>query len=206
MAMDWKKNSGADFSTRVRTNKAVLSQNFAKTVFGIFSIAITLYTASVFTFDTSNLEETDLSMRPLILKMDFPFNSNTQFVYGLVLVTQFFCTVLCGCTVVTLNVLLVVLVLHLAGQIEILGRWFTKIVSEKNGHRLNLAMMRKIIEKHQSIITFSKRIENLYSDIALILLVSDSLIMCCIGFVLVTQHSSNVARMLQNISCLLGCC
>jgi len=83
MAMDWKKNSAADFSTRVRTNKAILSQNFAKTVFGIFSIAITLYIASVFTFDMSNLEETDLSMRPLILKIDFPFNSNTQFVYGL---------------------------------------------------------------------------------------------------------------------------
>lgn len=111
MAMDWKKNSSADFSARVRTNKAILSQNFAKTVFGIFSIAITLYTASVFTFDTSNLEETDISMRPLILKMDFPFNNNnTRFVYGLVLVTQFFCTVLCGCTVVMLNVLLVVLV------------------------------------------------------------------------------------------------
>ncbi|XP_018301318.1 odorant receptor 67b-like [Mycetomoellerius zeteki] len=151
MAMDWKKNSSADFSARVRTNKAILSQNFAKTVFGIFSIAITLYTASVFTFDTSNLEETDISMRPLILKMDFPFNNNnTRFVYGLVLVTQFFCTVLCGCTVVMLNVLLVVLVLHLAGQIEILGKWFTNIISEENGHRLNLAMMRKIIEKHQN--------------------------------------------------------
>ena len=69
--------------------------------------------------------------------------------------------------------------------------------------------MRKIIEKHESIIIFSKRIENLYSDIALILFVSDSLIICCIGFVLVTvsnyderfqyaknvlKHSSNVAK------------
>lgn len=77
-------------------------------------------------------------------------------------------------------------VLHLTGQIEILGKWLTEIISEKNGYRLNFKMIRKIVQKHQDIITFSKNIENLYSDIALILVVSDILILCCIGFILVT--------------------
>lgn len=110
MAMDWKKSSGSDFSARVTISKAILSHNFANLVFGIFSITITLYSVSVFTFDTNNLKEIDISTRPLILKMDFPFNSNTRFVYGLILAAQFFCTVLCGSAVVMLNTLLIVLV------------------------------------------------------------------------------------------------
>lgn len=77
-------------------------------------------------------------------------------------------------------------ILHLTGQIEILNKWLTEIISKENKYRLNLKMIRKIIEKHQDIIAFSKNIETLYSDIALILIVSDTLIICCIGFVLVT--------------------
>jgi len=106
MATNWKINSGADFSTRVTMSKAVLSHNFVNLIFGVFSIAIRLYSASVFTFNTSNLKETDISMRPLISKMDFPFNSDIWFVYGLILIMQFFCTVLCSNTVVMLNALL----------------------------------------------------------------------------------------------------
>ncbi|XP_011872299.1 PREDICTED: uncharacterized protein LOC105564495 [Vollenhovia emeryi] len=110
MAADWKKNSSTDFNTRVTISKAILSHNFANFVFGIYSIARTLHSDSVFIFNTSNLDETDISMRPLILKMDFPFNGDTRFVYEWALVAQFFRTVLCGCAVVMLNALLIVLV------------------------------------------------------------------------------------------------
>lgn len=110
MAMDWKKTSDADCSTRVTISKAILSHNFANFIFGVFSIAITLYSASILTFDTSNLEETDISIRPLILQMDFPFNRDTRFVYGLILIGQIFCLVVCGCAAVMLNALLIILV------------------------------------------------------------------------------------------------
>lgn len=110
MAMDWKKNSDADFSIRVTISKAILSHNFANFVFGFFSIAITLYISNIFIVDTSNFEETDISMRPLIIKMDFPFNSKTRFVYELALIGQVFCLVICGSAVVMINALLIVLV------------------------------------------------------------------------------------------------
>ncbi|XP_025073193.1 odorant receptor 67c-like [Pogonomyrmex barbatus] len=48
-------------------------------------------------------------------------------------------------------------------------------------------MIRKIIKKHQNIIIFSKSIENLYSHIALVLFLSDTLIICGLGFILVTS-------------------
>ncbi|KAL6254501.1 hypothetical protein P5V15_014554 [Pogonomyrmex californicus] len=187
MAMDWKKNSNADFNMRVIISKAVLSHNFSNFVFGAFSIAITLYSITVLTFDTNNIEKVDISMRPLILKMDFPFNNDTRFVYGLILILQFLCVVICGSAVVTVNTLLIILVLHLSGQIEILRKWLTEIFSRENEYRPSLIMIRKIIKKHQNIIIFSKSIENLYSHIALILFLSDTLIICGLGFILVTS-------------------
>ncbi|XP_071643537.1 odorant receptor 4-like isoform X2 [Temnothorax longispinosus] len=110
---------------------------------------------------------------------------DTRFVYGLVLVIQFFCTVLYGSAAVMLNALLIVLVLHLAGQLEILDKWLSDIISKDNEYRLSVKTIRKIIEKHQNIIIFSKNIKNLYSDIALILFMSDTLIICSIDFLLV---------------------
>lgn len=110
MAMDWKNSSSTDFSTRVTINKAILSHNFVNFIFGSYSIAITLYSASIFNFKKSNLDETDISTRPLLLKMDFPFNGDVRFVYELVLVSQLFCTLLAGCTVVMLDALLIILV------------------------------------------------------------------------------------------------
>jgi len=81
--------------------------------------------------------------------------------------------------------------LHLAGQIEIFSKWLIEIISEENEYRLSLTRIRKIIKKHQNIIAFLKSIKNLYSDIALILFVSDTLIICCISFVLVTVSNES---------------
>lgn len=43
-----------------------------------------------------------------------------------------------------------------------------------------------LITKHQQIIIFSENIENLYTYIALMILLSDTLIICCLGFIIAT--------------------
>ncbi|XP_026823983.1 odorant receptor 13a isoform X2 [Ooceraea biroi] len=186
MAIDWKKNSGIDFNMII--SNATLSHNFSNFVFSFHSIAVIVYSISVLTVSTSDYEGTDISMRPLILKMNFPFHSDTQLIYAIMLIAQFLYLLLCSIGVSTLNALLIVLILHLAGQIDILRRWLTEILfSEENGYKPSAVMIKKIIEKHQNIINFSEDIENLYSRIALILFVSDTLIICFVGFVLVTS-------------------
>ncbi|XP_036141349.1 odorant receptor 4-like [Monomorium pharaonis] len=187
MAMDWKKSSNTDFSKRATIGKAILSHNISNLCFGSVVIAVIFYTVSVFTYNSFNLDETDISMRPLILKMDFPFSGDTRFVYEIILLSQGFCTVLTACGNVMLNTLLIVLVLHLGGQIEILSKWITEVISDENEYKLNLTIVGTIIEKHQNIITFSKSIENIFSDITLVLFVADTLTICSIGFVLVTS-------------------
>lgn len=64
------------------------------------------------------------------------------------------------------------------------------IFSTKTKHRMNLVTLKRAIRKHQRIIVFSEHIEDLYSDIAMVLFVSDTLIICCLGFILVTVSSS----------------
>lgn len=74
----------------------------------------------------------------------------------------------------------------MAGQIDILHRWLTEILFlNEEEYKPSSVIIKRIIKKHQNIIIFSENLENLYSPIALILFVSDTLIICFVGFVLV---------------------
>lgn len=53
--------------------------------------------------------------------------------------------------------------------------------------------MRSLIIKHQRIIVFAENVETLYTYIALIMLLSDTIIICCLGFIIVTV--SNMFKM-----------
>ncbi|XP_026823984.1 odorant receptor 4 isoform X3 [Ooceraea biroi] len=89
------------------------------------------------------------------------------------------------------------LILHVSGQIDILREWVMKIFSKEKGRGASLFMIKKAIRKHQKIITFSEHIEDLYSNIAMALFVSDTLIICCLGFIMVTSiGTSDAARII----------
>lgn len=60
--------------------------------------------------------------------------------------------------------------------------------SKENGFKPSLTLVRKLIQKHQKIIDFSENIETLYSNIALMLFISDTLIICFVGFMIVTVN------------------
>jgi len=47
-------------------------------------------------------------------------------------------------------------------------------------------MVKEVIKRHQKIIIFSEYIEDLYSYIAMVMFVSDTFIICCLGFTIVT--------------------
>jgi len=64
-------------------------------------------------------------------------------------------------------------------------------ITQKNLERKNIeqsvneSIVKTLIIRHQHIITFSKNIETLYSNIALIQFVSNTLVICCLGFLIV---------------------
>jgi len=49
--------------------------------------------------------------------------------------------------------------------------------------------MRSLIIKHQRIIAFVDNIETLYTYIALMMLLSDTVIICCLGFIIVSVRN-----------------
>jgi len=78
--------------------------------------------------------------------------------------------------------------LHAAGQLDILCYWLTQFVPDKNEnrHKAIVIEINKIIQKHQEIISFSEKIESLYTYIALLMFVSNTIMICSIAFLIVT--------------------
>lgn len=80
-------------------------------------------------------------------------------------------------------------VLHVGGQIDILQCWLADLTSEiENKHKSIIATTKKIILKHQKIIDFSEHIESLYTYIALMLFASNTMLICSLGFLIVTVN------------------
>lgn len=82
-------------------------------------------------------------------------------------------------------------ILHTGGQIDILCDALGEISPGKNDHRLAVAITKELIGKHQKIIIFSNKIEQIFCYIALIQFMSSTLVTCCLGFMIVTvsKHS-----------------
>ncbi|XP_071643499.1 odorant receptor 4-like isoform X7 [Temnothorax longispinosus] len=127
----------------------------------------------------------NVSTRLLILDMDLPFDANRRFIYESIIIVQFLHLVLCSEAIGLLNALLINLILHISGQIDILRKSVMDIFPKEGNGRLSRFVVQKIIKKHQEIIIFSEHIEDLYSYIAMVLFVTDTLIICCLGFTIV---------------------
>ncbi|XP_072750608.1 odorant receptor 13a-like [Anoplolepis gracilipes] len=187
MAADWKNCVLTECSLRITRNRARLSHRFSNFIVGLQLIAIILYSCGVFAGNVSDAQKINVSARDHILKMKFPFKVNTFSTYTLVTILEFFHLAMCGCGISVVNSLIITLILHISGQIDILCDWLLKAFSKNKILTMDGITMRTMIMKHQRIIAFSENIENLYTYIALTLFVSDTLIICCLGYIIVTS-------------------
>lgn len=76
--------------------------------------------------------------------------------------------------------------LHIGGQIDIIHQQLEEICPKDSERGLSAGIARSLIIKHHKIIAFSDSIENLFSHIALMQFLSNTMIICCIGFLIVT--------------------
>lgn len=76
--------------------------------------------------------------------------------------------------------------LHIGGQINIMQQEVAEIRPNDKEYDLPMTIVRSLITKHQKIIAFSESIEKLFSHIALLQFFSNTMIICCIGFLIVT--------------------
>lgn len=69
---------------------------------------------------------------------------------------------------------------------DILRSWLTDFASNENGKKRALFTTNKIIKKHQRIINFSEKVENLYTYIALLQFASNTIMICSLAFLIVS--------------------
>ncbi|XP_014487793.1 PREDICTED: uncharacterized protein LOC106751419 [Dinoponera quadriceps] len=90
-----------------------------------------------------------------------------------------------------MNSLVITFVFHACGQIEILCDALNDFSSSKCNQRLTSSIAGELVNKHQKIISFSEKIERIFCYIALIQVMLSSLVMCCLGYMLVTKISKS---------------
>ncbi|XP_039310439.1 odorant receptor 13a-like isoform X2 [Solenopsis invicta] len=171
---DWKNCDVSDEYTMNRM--ANISRWFSNLIIGSHAVSVFLYAIGTLL---------KIETRELILKMELPFKMESTLVYLSVLVTQFVHQVSAASMMAVLNCLLLTLVLHACGQIDIMRQKLSEITGKNVERDANESVAKMLIVRHQKIISFSKNIETLFSNIALLQFVSNTLVLCSLGFLIV---------------------
>ncbi|XP_011065193.1 PREDICTED: uncharacterized protein LOC105152532 [Acromyrmex echinatior] len=135
----------------------------------------------------------DNNSRELPIKMEFPFDVSESPIFECFLIGQFLYELVLASIVGMMNALLVSLILHVSGQIDIMQQDINEISNSKYDPSLSLIVIKALICKHQKIITLSENIENLYTYIALMQLLWNTLVICCTGFVIIITIGTNAS-------------
>lgn len=81
--------------------------------------------------------------------------------------------------------------LHAGSQIDILRERLLEILPQKKKPTISVITIGSLIRRHQNIIVFTEKIESLYSYIALAQFVSNTVVICCLGFIIVNVSNFN---------------
>ncbi|KAL0134019.1 hypothetical protein PUN28_001132 [Cardiocondyla obscurior] len=201
ISLDWKENDTTNCTSRIMTRSKKLARIASRCIIGVQAVSVCLYSTSIVVSGYTP-EKLEPYNRELILKMVLPFNISTELIYETVQLVQFYNIFFVAFGITSINSILVTLILHVCGQIDILRYRLTNIFSKNSADSVDDITMQKLIIKHQQIITFAENIETLYTYIALIMLLSDTIIICCLGYIIVTSlNTPNVIAIL--IKCML---
>ncbi|XP_014480070.1 PREDICTED: odorant receptor 45b-like [Dinoponera quadriceps] len=187
MADDWDDCAKSDIGLRETEYKAKISDcliNFVVMLHAMETCACCSSTMLKILQVTNRTEELTY-----MHKFDMPFDVNTQLMYRSILFSEFIAAMTISCVAGATNILVLSLTLHAAGQMDVLRNWFTQLVplANENKHKSTVIMLKRIVRKHQKIIDFSETIESLYSLIAFMQFTSNMIMICSLGFVIVTS-------------------
>ncbi|XP_014480030.1 PREDICTED: odorant receptor 4-like [Dinoponera quadriceps] len=190
MSDDWDDCAKNDIELRETECKAKISDRIMNSIVMLHTITIIAYCTGVVIDDVDVTDRT--TELPYVNKLDIPFNVNTQLMYRTILIVEYLYMIMCCWAAGVTNVLLLSLTLHAAGQMEILRNWFTQLIPLANEDKYKSidVTLNQIVRKHQKIIDFSESIENLYTQIALLQFGSNLILICSLGFLVVTAIGS----------------
>ncbi|XP_019700776.2 odorant receptor 4 [Harpegnathos saltator] len=184
MEEDWKDCANNDIEMRKVISKAKISRYVSNAIITLHTVAVLFYGISII---LTNVDITDRTIEiPHIMRMEFPFNIKTQSTYKFVLIMELIQLIMSSWGMGMINALLITLTLHIGGQIDILRCWLTELEFVEIADKRRSNMIKRIIQKHQKIIYFTENIETLYTFIALLQFVSNVMMICILGFLIIT--------------------
>ncbi|XP_043489319.1 odorant receptor 4-like [Polistes fuscatus] len=132
--------------------------------------------------------------RILVLKMELPFDPFVSPIYEIICIVQLVEEIAFAATSGMLNCVIMTMILHVGGQIDVMCReiedTFDRV--QQNGSS-PLTTLKYLIVKHDRIILFSSYIEDMFTYIALLQFLSNTMAICFSGFVIMTSVDSDEA-------------
>ncbi|XP_011148031.2 odorant receptor 4-like isoform X2 [Harpegnathos saltator] len=183
---DWHGDCVTDSYTCVMTSKAALAHRCSNAM-------MTLNTLStVFYFIGSYLSHRTISAdepRGFPVQMQFPFNATKSPIFEFIVLGSFLHVWETAVVIAMLNSLILALVLHVSGQIDIMCQGLREIsVTSKSV----TSATRLLIERHQRIISLSNNIDKFFSFVAMIQFLWNTVVICTIGFMIVISLSTDM--------------
>ncbi|KAK2587310.1 hypothetical protein KPH14_003029 [Odynerus spinipes] len=202
MATDWDECADTVNGRSTMTIKVLLAHRISNLIISVYGFAAFFYATGTLIISDANYDELKGTDRELLLKMILPFDSNKSPIYEIVIITQFLHQLLTSTVAAALSSLIIAVILHLGGQADILCEILLDLNTKHIEGGTSIATLRTVIARHQKIILFSDNIETLFSYFTLMQFMSNILIICCLGFMIVTSIGDGdieVARLTKSI-------
>ncbi|XP_050600416.1 odorant receptor 4-like [Bombus affinis] len=191
MYYDWINSSADKANVDVMMNKAELAYRCSYSIFGVYIISVFMYAGVFLQFIRQDQDDFNITSRQLLMKMDLPFAYYESPAYQYVFLVQFLQLLAVGIGMAILNALIITLIFHIGGQIEILHEALENISIKDEKHGSLRNVIKSLINRHYRIILNSEYIESLFSYIALLQLLCNTVVMCGIGFLIIVAINSH---------------
>ncbi|GAB1863031.1 Odorant receptor [Camponotus japonicus] len=203
MDEDWKDCivNGSYMSTMM--TMADLSRRFSNIVFTVNGIGAFFLSIGEHLLQSMNdANRINNSSRELPLKMEFPFDVSESPIFECFLIGQFIYDLIIAFVVGLMDALLVTLILHVSGQIDIMLQDLAEISKHNYDHNTFVIIIKDLICKHQRIIALSENIENLYTEIALMQILWNTLVICCTGFLIIItiNTTKDISTLIKSVN------
>ncbi|KAL0133973.1 hypothetical protein PUN28_001118 [Cardiocondyla obscurior] len=202
MNQDWSECVINDPYRTTMTNMADIARRFANVMFSFYAFSAFFLSIGEHLLQSMDDASQLNRSRELPIKMEFPFDVSRSPIFECFLIGQFLYDLVIAFVCGLLNALLVALVLHVSGQIDIMQQDLVEISNGKYDNSTFLLVIKNLIYKHQRIITLSENIENLYTHLALMQVLWNTLVMCCTGFVIIiiVNSGEDTANLIKSVS------
>nr|XP_012219939.1 PREDICTED: odorant receptor 22c-like [Linepithema humile] len=207
MNNDWQECVGIEHHLYLMTIKASISHFCSNAMLSFYIIAGILYLLGEYAIHAVHLagDYNDTS-RQLPVKIQLPFETEQSPIFEVLALMLSLHVISNVCTVSVINALIFTLVLHLGGQIDIMCQDFKNINEKISFRKSSASTIEMLVERHNKIIFLSDNMEKLFSFIALMQVFWNTLVMCCLGIIVIisVNNGAGIIMIVKTIFAYFG--